>query len=127
MEKTSYAKAVNDFQNPKGTGARPKEKIWQNNGRIRSDENCVKWARVDDLMACELDTRSAIPEMQVEALRRLEYANTYETRNEGWNKLQKGRGDSRSMNDNGAEQQVCPQPKDVGWGGCNGPGCYKGH
>ena len=122
VEGMSHAKAANDIQHLKCTGARPKIKIWQNNDRIRSDENCVKAARIGDLMACELDTRSVIPEMQVEAFRRLQYANTYETRNGGWNRVHKCRGDNRIMNDNGAEQQVCPQQKDIGYGGCNGPG-----
>ena len=139
VEEMSRAKAANDVQHSRCTGARPKIKIWQNSERIRSDENWVE----GDLMVCELDIRSAIPGMQVEAFRRSQYASTYETRNEGWNKVYKGRGwetrnerwnkakkfrgDSRIRNENGAEQQVWTKTNDIGWGGCNGPGYCEGH
>ena len=56
-------------------------------------------------------------------------------KNEGWNNAQRGQGNDRkqrineeqTLNENGAEQQAWPQPNDIGWGGCNGPGYYEGH
>ena len=94
-----------------------------------------------DLVVYELEVRLTVPRMQVvKAFRMWPYASTYEsrgweTRNEGWNKAKKGQGNGRrqrineeqTLNENGAEQQVWPQPNDIGWGGCNGPGYYEGH
>ena len=89
-------------------------------------------AGTGDLVVYELDVRLTVPRMQVEeAFRMWSYASTYEsrgweTRNEGWNKEQIGQGDGGTLNENGAEQQAWPQPNDIGWGGCNGPGYYEG-
>ena len=95
-------------------------------------------ATTGDLVVCELKVILAVPMQVVKAFRMWPYASTYEsrvweTRNEVWNNVQKGQGNGRGQrshfgyeeripNENGVEQQMWPQPNDIGWGGCNGPG-----
>ena len=96
------AEATNLSQSPRGLGARPKEKR-QKVEVIRSDEDWMEAVGEGDLVVGELETRSAVPEMQVEKVCSVWLFAT----------MTKGAG-----------QQRWPQPNRIDWGGCNGPGYY---